>query len=111
MRDRARRNRRACSGPWRDARAAVANAHSAVPAQPDRGNDDDGFDSLAGLDAAAVNVVVAVNPVRAPDHAEGVRTVPRLANPKQPRAVVAAAASAAACRLCPDWSDHDQPFR
>src|SRR5581483_5837143 len=103
----------------RDRSADIADAHSAVPADPDRGASYDGFDTLVSIDDAAhreraadVGVVTlpegAVNLVPTPDHAAR-RTAPHLADPKRLRAHLAAAAPSRLCLL--DWSDHGPPFR
>lgn len=116
VRDRARRDLRGSDDRRREW-AAVADAHTAVPAEPDRGADYDGFDALVSREAAGnldptadggAPSDVAVNLVPAPDHAAS-RTAPHVANPKRLGAHLAAAAP---CRLCPlDWSDHGPPFR
>ena len=122
MCNRTRRDRRARDLHRGDGPAAVANAHSAVPAQSDRGADHDDRHRPAGLDladdrdldrdlAGDRDLDLAVNHLPVPGDSPGVRTAARLPNPKRLRAVVAAGASSAACRLCPDWSDHDPPFR
>ncbi len=120
-RDRRARDLRRGGGP-----AAVANAHSAVPARSDRGADHDDCHRPAGLNLTgdrdragdldlapdrAGDLDLAVNHFPDPGDAPRVRTAARLPNPKRLLAVVAAGGSSAACRLCPDWSDHDPPFR
>jgi len=95
------RDRRDLDGRRRDAWAAVAHAHSAVSAHTYR-DDASTHDGIADL---------AFDLARTPDHKEeigSVCTATRHANPKRLRTDLAAAA---ACRLCPDWSDNGPPFR
>jgi hypothetical protein len=104
VRDRARRDRHASDERRRDVWAAVADAHSTVPAEPFWSADYDGYD---GYDTV-VSLEAAANLVPAPDHAAS-RTAPRGENPKR---LLAHLAAAAPCRLCLlDWSDHGPPFR
>jgi hypothetical protein len=113
MRHRAGCDRRSLGGRRRDAGAAVAHAHSAVPARSHRDNGDAHRDNAdAHRDSANPyhGAIRTIDLAVLYAESDSVPTASHLAKPKRRRTYLAAAASS--CRNCLlDWSDHGPPFR